>query len=60
MCRPSTAALLGAFLDLFAATTNVGFTVTVTDLVTDHQVAHHNKDLTPAPPVQHTSALGCS
>ncbi len=47
------------FWVFFAATTNVGFTVTVADTATGHQAVYHNKDLTAALPVQDTSALLC-
>jgi hypothetical protein len=47
------------FWVFYAATTNVGFTVTVTDTQTSHQAIYNNKDLTAAPPVQDTSALAC-
>jgi hypothetical protein len=49
----------GHFWVFFAATTNVGFTVTVTDTSTGHQAVYHNKDLTAALPVQDTAALSC-
>ncbi len=49
----------GHFWVFFAATTNVGFTVTVTDTSTAHQAVYHNPDLTAALPVQDTSALTC-
>jgi hypothetical protein len=47
------------FWVFYAATTNLGFTVTVTDTVTGHQAIYHNPDLTAALPVQDTSALTC-
>jgi hypothetical protein len=47
------------FWVFFAATTNVGFTLTITDTSTGHQAVFHNPDLTAALPVQDTSALTC-
>ena len=47
------------FWVFLAATTNVGFTVTVTDTVTGHQAVYHNSDLAAAQPVQDTGALAC-
>ena len=47
------------FWVFFAATTNVGFTVTVTDSVTGHQAIYRNPDLTAALPVQDTGAMAC-
>jgi len=47
------------FWVFYAAGTNVGFTVTVTDTTTGHQVTYTNHDLTAAPPVQDTNALSC-
>jgi hypothetical protein len=47
------------FWVFFAATTNVGFTVTVTDTETGHQATYVNADKHAAPPVQDTSALTC-
>jgi hypothetical protein len=47
------------FWVFYAATTNVGFTVTVTDTQTNHSVQYKNPDLTAAAPVQDTSALVC-
>ena len=47
------------FWVFYAATTNVGFTVTVTDTQTGHQVTYTNHDQTAAPPKQDTSALAC-
>jgi hypothetical protein len=44
----------------FAAVTNVGFTVTVTDTISGQQRVYHNPDLHAAAPVQDTSALPCS
>lgn len=49
----------GHFWVFYAATTNVGFTVTVVDTSTGHQAVYHNKDLTAALPVQDISALTC-
>jgi hypothetical protein len=49
----------GHFWVFFAATTNVGFTVTVTDTLTGHQATYVNPDNHAAPPVQDTSALTC-
>jgi streptogramin lyase len=43
----------------YAATTNVGFSVTVTDQFTGSVKTYTNKDGTAAPPVQDTSALPC-
>jgi streptogramin lyase len=43
----------------YAATTDVGFTVTVTDNSNNHQVTFTNKDGVAAAPVQDTSALTC-
>ena len=47
------------FWVFYAATTNVGFTVTVTDTATGHQAVYENPDQSAAPPVQDTSALSC-
>jgi hypothetical protein len=47
------------FWVFYAATTNVGFTVTVTDTQTGHQAVYMNADKTAAPPKQDTSALTC-
>jgi hypothetical protein len=47
------------FWVFFAATTNVGFTVTVTDTQTGHQASYTNADKHAALPVQDTSALTC-
>jgi len=52
-------ALNNRFWVFFAATTNVGFAVTVTDTVTGHQATYTNPDNHAAPPVQDTSALTC-
>lgn len=52
-------ALNNSFWVFFAATTNVGFTVTVTDTKTGHQATYTNPDQNAAPPVQDTSALSC-
>jgi hypothetical protein len=43
----------------YAAGTNVGFTLTVTDTVTGEVKTYRNADGTAAPPVQDTSALPC-
>jgi hypothetical protein len=43
----------------YAAATNVGFTVTVTDVQTGHKHQYINQNGTAAPPVQDTSALPC-
>lgn len=47
------------FWVFFAATTNVGFTVTVTDTSTGNQAVYRNQDKTAALPVQDTNALIC-
>jgi len=47
------------FWVFFAATTNVGFTVTVTDTQTGHQAIYTNADKHAASPVQDTVALTC-
>jgi hypothetical protein len=47
------------FWVFYAATTNVGFTVTVTDSVTGHHAVYSNPDKNAAPPKQDTSALAC-
>ncbi len=52
-------ALDSHFWVFYAATTNVGFTVTVTDTLTGHQATYTNHDQTAAPPQQDTSALAC-
>jgi streptogramin lyase len=52
-------ALNGHYWVFYAATTNVGFTVTVTDQNTGHTHQYSNVDGTSAPPVQDTSALSC-
>jgi hypothetical protein len=44
------------FWVFYAATTNVGFTVTVTDTLTGHQAVYTNADQHTARPVQDTSA----
>jgi hypothetical protein len=51
--------LTSHFWVFFAATTNVGFTVTVTDTSTGHQASYTNADKHAALPVQDTSALTC-
>jgi hypothetical protein len=48
------------FWVFFAATTNVGFNLTVTDTVTGHQQFYANADLQAAAPVQDTNALACN
>jgi hypothetical protein len=52
--------LTQTFWVFYAATTNVGFVVTVTDTVTQHQQSFSNPDQQAAPPVQSTSGLPCS
>ena len=52
-------ALTNHFWVFFAATTNVGFTVTVTDTETGNFATYTNLDKHAAPPVQDTSALPC-
>lgn len=49
-----------SFWIFYAATTNVGFDVRVTDTVTGNVWQRTNPDRTPAVPVQDTSALPCS
>jgi lysyl endopeptidase len=51
--------LTSHFWLFYAATTNVGFTVTVTDTVALTQQTYTNQDLQSAVPVQDTSALPC-
>lgn len=51
--------LTSHFWVFYAATTNVGFTVTVTDTTSGHQAVYENPDQTAAPPVQDSSALSC-
>jgi Trypsin-like peptidase domain len=53
-------ALTQSFWVFYAATTNVGFVVTVYDTVTGHLQAFSNTDLQAAPPVQSTSGLPCT
>lgn len=48
------------FWVFFSATTNVGFTVTVTDTFNGHFTTYTNNDLTPAAPVQDAAALSCT
>ena len=48
------------FWIFYAAGTNVGFTLTVTDTQTGETRTYHNPDATSAPPVQDTSALPCA
>jgi hypothetical protein len=43
----------------YSAGTNVGFTVTVTDMVGGTKKVYTNPDLTAALPVQDTSAIKC-
>ena len=50
----------GHYWIFFAALTNVGYSVTVTDTVTGHSRTYTNSDNTTAAPVQDTSALPCS
>ena len=50
----------GHYWVFFAALTNVGFSVTVTDTQTGHFKTYTNADSTTAAPVQDTSALPCS
>jgi hypothetical protein len=52
-------ALNNSFWVFYAATTNVGFTVTVTDTQTLNQAPYQNPDQTAALPVQDTGALPC-
>jgi hypothetical protein len=47
------------FWVFYAATTNVGLTVTVTDEQTGHKHQYTNNDGHAAAPVQDTSALPC-
>lgn len=47
------------FWVFFSAGTNVGFRLTVTDMVTGASKVYNNPDLTAALPVQDTSALAC-
>lgn len=51
--------LTSHFWLFYAATTNVGFIVTVTDTVALNQAVYTNQDLQAAVPVQDTSALPC-
>jgi hypothetical protein len=53
-------ALNGKYWVFYTAGTNVGLTVTVTDTLLGGSVTYQNPDLTPAAPVQDTSALSCS
>ncbi|MBV8201381.1 MAG: trypsin-like peptidase domain-containing protein, partial [Acidobacteria bacterium] len=52
--------LTSHFWVFYAATTNVGFTLTVTDTALVNQQIYANQDLGAAVPVQDTSALPCS
>jgi|HubBroStandDraft_3_1064219.scaffolds.fasta_scaffold01386_4 hypothetical protein len=47
------------FWVFYAATTNVGFSVTVTDTQTGHAVTYSNPDQTRSAPIQDTRALPC-
>jgi len=47
------------FWVFYSATTNVGFTVTVTDTANGHHTVYTNADLNPAAAVQDTQALDC-
>ncbi len=47
------------FWVFYAATTNVGFHVTVTDMATGHSADYTNPDIHTAPPVQDLNALTC-
>ncbi len=49
-----------SFWVFYAATTNVGFTVTVTDTKLERSRQYTNADLTAAPPVQDTAAFSCT
>ena len=53
-------ALDASFWIFYAAGTDVGFTLTVTDTQTGRMRTYRNADGTPAPPVQDTSALPCT
>jgi FG-GAP repeat len=53
-------ALNDSFWIFYAAGTNVGFTLTVTDTQTGQMRTYRNSDGTSAPPVQDTSALPCT
>jgi hypothetical protein len=53
-------ALNASFWIFYAAGTNVGFTLTVTDTQTGQMRTYRNSDGTSAPPVQDTSALPCT
>ncbi len=52
--------LNSSFWVFYAATTNVGFTLTVTDTTTGHVQSYTNPDTDAAAPVQDTGALSCS
>jgi hypothetical protein len=52
--------LEGRFWIFYAAGTNVGFTLTVTDTQTGQVRTYRNSDGTSAPPVQDTTALPCT
>ena len=47
------------FWVFYSATTNVGFTLTVTDTKTASARSYTNTDLTPAPPMQDTASFPC-
>lgn len=49
----------GRFWIFYSATTNAGFTVTVTDTTTGAAHSYPNADLHPAAPVQDTQGLAC-
>ena len=51
--------LQGKYWVFYSADTNVGLKVTVTDTHTGKSAVYTNRDLTPAAPVQDTSALPC-
>ncbi len=51
--------LSSSFWVFFAATTNVGFTLTVADTITGHHKSYSNADRQAAAPVQDTAALSC-
>jgi streptogramin lyase len=53
-------AISNSFWVFYSATTNVGFTLTVTDTSTGLARSYTNPDLTPAPPVQDTAAFPCN
>ncbi|HEV7517025.1 MAG TPA: hypothetical protein VGR07_12060 [Thermoanaerobaculia bacterium] len=55
----NSCSLNGKFWVFYSAGTNVGLTTTVTDTLTGQAKTYANPDLTPAAPVQDTSALPC-